>query len=77
MMSLFLHLVATTAGDKDIAGRWVGACERHQEIRTPEELEMTIFPIPAGLFPVEHRFMDLGRARIHYVDEGAGSTLLL
>ena len=38
---------------------------------------MTMFPIPVGLFPVEHRFMDLEGARIHYVDEGAGRILLL
>ena len=38
---------------------------------------MTMFPIPAGLFAVEHRFMDLDGARIHYVDEGAGRILLL
>lgn len=35
------------------------------------------FQVPARLFPVEHRFLDLDGARIHYVDEGAGETLLL
>ena len=35
------------------------------------------FPVPTALFPVEHRFLDLDGARIHYVDEGAGETLLL
>ena len=35
------------------------------------------FHIPSALFPVEHRFLDLDGARIHYVDEGAGDTLLL
>jgi haloalkane dehalogenase len=35
------------------------------------------FPIPTQLFPVQHRFLDLDGARIHYVDEGAGETLLL
>src|SRR5499433_3306433 len=35
------------------------------------------FDIPQQLFPVEHRFMDLDGARIHYVDEGTGSILLL
>jgi haloalkane dehalogenase len=35
------------------------------------------FEVPEGLFPVEHRFIDLDGARIHYVDEGAGETLLL
>jgi len=32
---------------------------------------------PASLFPVEHRWLDFGSARIHYVDEGTGDTLLL
>jgi haloalkane dehalogenase len=35
------------------------------------------FSVPAALFPVEHRFADLDGASIHYVDEGAGETLLL
>ena len=35
------------------------------------------FAVPSELFPVEHRFLDLDGARIHYVDEGAGETLLL
>jgi pimeloyl-ACP methyl ester carboxylesterase len=35
------------------------------------------FPVPHHLFPVEHRFLELDGARIHYVDEGAGETLLL
>src|SRR5262245_16438784 len=35
------------------------------------------FDIPQQLFPVEHRFMSLDGSRIHYVDEGAGDTLLL
>ena len=35
------------------------------------------FPVARQLFPVEHRFLDLDGARIHYVDEGSGSTLLL
>ena len=38
---------------------------------------MTMFPVPASLFPVEHRFMDLDGARIYYVDEGPGRILLL
>ena len=42
-----------------------------------ESEETRIFPIPAGLFQVAHRFMDLDGARVHYVDEGAGSILLL
>lgn len=37
----------------------------------------TSFVIPRALFPVEHRFVDLDGARIHYVDEGAGEPLLL
>ena len=35
------------------------------------------FDVPQELFPVEHRFLNLDGARIHYVDEGAGKTLLL
>jgi haloalkane dehalogenase len=35
------------------------------------------FEVPYQLFPVEHRFVDVAGARIHYVDEGTGSTLLL
>lgn len=35
------------------------------------------FPVPEEYFPVEHRFVDLAGARIHYVDEGGGETLLL
>ena len=35
------------------------------------------FEIPHQLFPVEHRFLELDGARIHYVDEGSGDSLLL
>lgn len=35
------------------------------------------FDIPQTLFPVEHRFMELDGAWIHYVDEGTGDNLLL
>lgn len=38
---------------------------------------MPSFFVPAELFPVEHRFAELGGARIHYVDEGSGQPLLL
>jgi len=38
---------------------------------------MLPFPVPHDLFPVEHRFIDLGEARIHYVDEGTGEPVLL
>jgi haloalkane dehalogenase len=38
---------------------------------------MPPFPVPRELFPVEHRFVDCDGARIHYVDEGAGETILL
>jgi haloalkane dehalogenase len=37
----------------------------------------TAFDVPQELFPVRHRFLDLDGARIHYVDEGTGDTLLL
>jgi haloalkane dehalogenase len=35
------------------------------------------FSVPHELFAVGHRFLDLDGARIHYVDEGAGETILL
>jgi haloalkane dehalogenase len=35
------------------------------------------FAVPRDLFDVEHRFLDLEGARIHYVDEGVGETILL
>lgn len=35
------------------------------------------FCVPVELFPVEHRFVDVKGARLHYVDEGSGDTLLL
>lgn len=35
------------------------------------------FQIPPGLFPVQHRFIDVDGANIHYVDEGSGETVLL
>jgi len=38
---------------------------------------MPSFSVPAELFPVEHRFVELDGARIHYVDEGSGEPLLL
>jgi len=38
---------------------------------------ITPFDVPQRLFPFQHRFMDLDGGRIHYVDEGAGETLLL
>lgn len=37
----------------------------------------TPFEVPYKLYPFEHRFVDVDGARIHYVDEGAGETLLL
>ena len=38
---------------------------------------ITPFDVPQRLFAVQHRFVDLDGGRIHYVDEGAGETLLL
>jgi haloalkane dehalogenase len=35
------------------------------------------FDIPYKLFPVEHKFLEIDGARLHYVDEGQGETLLL
>src|SRR6266699_5734470 len=42
-----------------------------------QEGVMLPFPVPHDLFPVEHRFIDLDKARIHYVDEGTGEPVLL
>lgn len=33
--------------------------------------------LPAGEFPFESRYADVGGARIHYIDEGAGPLLLM
>jgi len=33
--------------------------------------------VPRDLFPFRGRFLDIGGHRIHYVDEGVGSTILL
>jgi len=35
------------------------------------------FQVSQKLYPFAHRFIDVDGARIHYVDEGAGPTLLL
>ena len=35
------------------------------------------FDVPHELFPVEHRFTEVDGIPVHYVDEGAGDTLLL
>lgn len=35
------------------------------------------FTVPASLFPADHRWLDFDGARIHYIDEGTGDTLLL
>ena len=35
------------------------------------------FDVPYELYPFQHRFIELDGARIHYVDEGTGETLLL
>lgn len=34
------------------------------------------FGLPVGAFPFESRFMDIGRARFHYIREGRGPTLV-
>jgi len=49
-------------------------CEPRLGVVMPATLPFTV---PYRLFPVEHRFLDLNGARIHYVDEGSGETLLL
>jgi haloalkane dehalogenase len=33
--------------------------------------------LQAGLFPFESRFLDADGARVHYIDEGSGPTLVL
>ena len=40
-------------------------------------MPMPSWSVPTELFPVEHRFIELGGARLHYVDEGSGEPLLL
>src|SRR5215831_6527126 len=35
------------------------------------------FPVPRRLFGVEHHFLELGAAQIHYVTAGSGETALL
>ena len=36
------------------------------------------FEVDKGLYPFEHRFLDLGNGiDMHYVDEGSGETLLM
>lgn len=35
------------------------------------------FDIDYELFPVEHKFLEIDGARLHYVDEGEGETILL
>jgi haloalkane dehalogenase len=34
------------------------------------------FKVPGALFPFEHRFVVVDGIRLHYIDEGAGETLL-
>ena len=47
------------------------------EIVQPDVSPEMAFDIPQSLFDVNHKFMTLSNgARIHYVDEGAGETLL-
>jgi hypothetical protein len=44
---------------------------------TPSRDLLRPFDVPQELFPVQHRFLELDCPRIHYVDEGAGESLLL
>ena len=50
-------------------------------LATPTPLKrgpMTLpFPVPHRLFGVEHHFLELGAAQIHYVTAGSGETALL
>jgi haloalkane dehalogenase len=38
---------------------------------------VTAFAVRKDLFDVEHRFLDVDGARVHYVDEGSGDAILL
>jgi haloalkane dehalogenase len=42
-----------------------------------EERVTLPFSVRQELFPVEHRFLELDAARIHYAEQGAGETVLL
>jgi haloalkane dehalogenase len=42
-----------------------------------EERVALPFSAPQELFPVEHRFLEIDGARIHYAEQGAGETVLL
>jgi haloalkane dehalogenase len=54
-----------------LAGAWATSDE------VPRGPGAMAFDVPRALFDVEHRFVDLpGGARVHYVDEGRGETLL-
>jgi pimeloyl-ACP methyl ester carboxylesterase len=54
---------------------WAGAVASEREI-TPGSAGLA-FDIPRAIFDVDHKFLDLASgARIHYVDEGKGETLL-
>src|SRR5262245_35625666 len=54
-------------------------CQRNGRSITCWRLPVTgqAFDVPRRLFDVQHRFIELDGARIHYVDEGEGETLLL
>jgi haloalkane dehalogenase len=42
----------------------------------PSRIEV-IFNVPRELFPFEHRYVEVHGARVHYVDEGDGETVLM
>ncbi|WP_437738167.1 alpha/beta fold hydrolase [Sorangium sp. So ce1335] len=67
-------LGAAALGAIELAGL-AGALSTERDV--PRGAQGLAFEIPRAMFDVEHRFVDLpGGARVHYVDEGQGETLL-
>jgi haloalkane dehalogenase len=46
-------------------------------VQAPPSLAERTFELDPGSFPFESRFVDVDRARVHYIDEGSGPVLLL
>jgi pimeloyl-ACP methyl ester carboxylesterase len=46
------------------------------ETSSPPGVQGLAFDVPRAAFDVDHKFLELDGARIHYVDEGVGETLL-
>ncbi len=61
-------------GTQEIAGLFAAISSERVPPKVSDEMA---FEIPRSMFAVEHKFMTLSNgARIHYVDEGSGKTLL-